>query len=157
LVLAEAITGEPDSEAVIKNDMRILSAIEAPKEAIDIATQEIISELTDDKVFMLELIEAAGEYENVVFGTYAACAWGWKEYRLDLPGQRYLVGHDQLNWLLIDDGIQLRLIVDGTEVPPDKSNELIYVAGGANASKRASDAVNRWNKRVRVKCEQKVR
>ena len=67
------------------------------------------------------------------------------------------MGHDQQNWLLIDDGIQLRLIVDGTEVPPDTSNELIYVAGGANASKRASDAVNRWNKRVRVKCEQKVR
>lgn len=58
------------------------------------------------------------------------------------------MGRDGLNWLLINDGNQLRLIVDGVEIAPDQSNELYFVSGGVNASKGASDAVSRWNKQV---------
>lgn len=85
-----------------------------------------------------------------LFTVLSIRVWGWNEYRLDIPGQRYAVGRDGLNWLLIDDGSQVRLIVEGGEVSPAKKYELFFVAGGANASKRANDALGRWNTMVRA-------
>jgi len=45
----------------------------------------------------------------------------------------------------------LRLVVDGVEVSPAKEYELYFLAGGAHASKEATDAVNRWDAMVRRK------
>ncbi len=118
----EATTGEPNSETAINGDMRILTEIEAPKEAIETATEEIISELNEGG-FMRELIGAVREYENAVSSEpMKPWLWGWKEYRLDLPGQRYAVGHDGLNWLLVDDGNQLRLWNGEEECSADKAH-----------------------------------
>jgi hypothetical protein len=153
-VLVEALTGEPNSETAIKNDMRVISTFdpEVLKEVLELATEGILQELKDVySSIPTEVVGAARDFENAVFGTDDNWLWGWKKYRLDLPGLRYIVGHDQLNWLLIDGGSRLRLIVDGVEVFPDtKRYELIYVFGGGKASEKSADAVRRWNQMIRA-------
>lgn len=148
-VLVEAVTGEPESETTIKNDLRFFSntAPDVLKEMLKLPAQMVINDFENDG-FKRELFGAIREYENEIFGTDSTWLWGWRTFRLDQLGQRYAVGHDGLNWLLIDDGNQLRLVVDGAEVSPAKKYELFFVAGGASASERANDAVRRWNQAV---------
>ena len=99
--------------------------------------------------FLRDLEQAVRDYERDVFHTDEVWNWAAREYRFDLRGERFAVGRDsRLSWLLIDDGNHVRLIVDGVQVSPAKKYELFFVAGGANASKRAADAVNRWNEMV---------
>jgi hypothetical protein len=100
-----------------------------------------------------EVLAAAMDYEAAIFGTCEIVAWGIREHRLDLAGQRYGVYSNRqgLPWVLIDDGGELKLVVEGGKVcsPSDKlhreSLELIAVTPG----ERAAAAVGRWNDAVR--------
>ena len=155
-VLVEAITGEPEEETVIQNDLGVISTFES--DALEVSTQEIIQELHKDG-FIEELMEAAREYETAVFQTDEACSWGWKEYRLDLPGQRYVVGP---SWLLIvhEDCLpgfspiirSLRFFVqfNGKELLPNDVNfQYVVPPRAIHGGERAADAVRRWNEMVR--------
>ena len=79
---------------------------------------------------MSPILNDMEDYERQIFHTDEVWDWAAHEYRFDLPGERFAVGRDGLNWLLVDDG-SLRLIVDGAEVSPNKQYELYFVCGGA--------------------------
>lgn len=155
----EHFTGLPDANIAIQRDLASLRAklgeVADVEEAVWQAEMMLEDQLSQPG-FVDDLRRMVRGYELIVFNTVEATTWGWKHFRLDLPGQRYAVGHDDLNWLLVDDGKQLRLIVDGAEVSPAEEYELFFVAGGASASKRAADAVNRWNKMVRATATSRV-
>jgi hypothetical protein len=119
------------------------------KHAKSLGQSAILSDMEQPEFFR-DLEQATRDYERAIFQTDETWAWAAQEYRLDIPGQRYAAGRDGLNWLLVDDGEQLRLIVDGAEISPAKKYELFFVAGGAKASKAANDAVRGWNEMVRA-------
>jgi hypothetical protein len=160
--VVERLTGLPEVEEVTNNDLRILTrklehSLRLPsvpedfserlEQAKHLGEYTILTDLEQPE-FLRDLERAVHDYEREIFQTDEVWEWAARQYRFDLPGERFAVGHDGLNWLLVDDGSQLRLLVDGVEVSPDKKYELYFVCGGASASERAVDAVRRWNEKV---------
>jgi len=153
-VLVEAMTGEPESKTAVSGDMSVISTFDPDvlKEVLEAATQGIIEEFDPDEGLRREVTGAAREYENEVFGSDDNWLWGWHEFRLDLPGERFSVYSNRhgFAWILIDDGGQMKLIVEGGKVcsPSDKlhreSLELLPTTSG----ERAADVVKRWNEKV---------
>lgn len=167
-MVAERITGLPEVKEVIDNDLRVLKhnlgvtprLPSAPEDfskrfeqAVSLGEYTILTDMEQPEFFR-DLEQAVRDYEREIFRTDEIWNWAAKQYRFDLPGERFAVGRTALrDWLLIDDGNQLRLIVDGVEVSPAKEYELFFVAGG----KPAMDAVSRWNEMVYAKRGEKAR
>jgi hypothetical protein len=168
--VVERLTGVPNEESIIQNDLRMLGRklkkfprlphepedhLKRVERATEIAEFAILSDMEEPQ-FLLDLERATRDYERAVFHTDETWSWAEREYRFDLPGERYAVGNNCLGflWLLIDNG-ELRLIVNGGKdcSPSDKvhgrvhgySPELFACNAG---EKRAADAVRRWNERV---------
>jgi hypothetical protein len=144
----------------LKNTPRLPSAPEDFSERLEQAKRlgeyTILTDMEQPE-FLRDLEQAVRDYERDVFHTDEVWDWAAREYRFDLPGERFAVGRDsRLSWLLIDDGNHVRLIVDGVEFSPAKKYELYFIAGGPAASKGAMDAFRKWDEMVRVKREVEV-
>jgi len=171
-MVVERITGLPEVKEVIDGDLQVLkhnlevtprlpSAPEDSSERLEQAKHlgeyTILTDMEQPE-FLLDLEQAVRDYERDVFHTDEVWEWAAREYRFDLPGERFAVGRTgRMDWLLIDDGNQVRLVVDGEEVAPAKKYELYFIAGGPAASKQANDAFRRWDEMVRVKREEKTK
>lgn len=104
-----------------------------------------------------DVLAAAMDYEAAIFGTSEIVMWGIHESCLDLPGHRYGVYSNRhgLPWILIDDGDQLKLIVEGREErsPSDKLHRERLELIAVTTCERAADAVRRWNEQVQTQQE----
>jgi hypothetical protein len=127
-VLVEALTGQPEKKHVIDNDSRDLPrklnvAPERVPQALKAAKMLILRELNDKRdSFLQELGAAVRKYEKTIFDTDETLMWAVNEYKLYLTGERYCVAFPFTSGygLLIENGDDLRLFVDGEEVAPWK-------------------------------------
>jgi hypothetical protein len=157
-VLVEALTGEPEKKHVIDCDScdlprKLNIAPERVSQALEAAKGLILHELRDDRASLLEeLGSVICEYELSTFHTDETLLWGWNEFKVDVPGERYSVAFPPTRGygLLIENGDDLILFVDGAEVKPWETMhgcQPRVILRGAQR-KRAPQVVRKWNARV---------
>lgn len=164
--MVEQLTGTPNDEHVIKRDLESLRRTleklprlphepEDPVKRMERATQlaEIAILFDMEKPeFLADLEGAARDCEREVFGTEETWAWAAREYRFDLPGQRFGVGLACFGYsgLLIDNNGELRLFSNGQEysLSEETPGYMLEVFAPTSGRKRAADAVRRWNEVV---------
>jgi hypothetical protein len=145
----EVLTGHPEEPYAIEND-------NSKHEAYGLYSGEFfirdaLTE-TDSLKNINDVLAAAMDYEAAVFGSDEIVKWGIHECRLDLAGERYGVYSNRLGfpWILIDDGGELKLVVEGGKVcsPSDKLYRERLELIAVTTCERAADAVRRWNEAV---------
>jgi len=169
-VVLERLTGQPELEFAIESDLKTLKRKikRSPHGTYEPADPEkrferakflgefAILQDMEQPEFLRDLEKAVRDYEKDIFNTDETWNWAMKEFRFDIPGERYTVGLQCLGiWgVVIDDGNQLRLFVDGKEYSPhDKiyrsDLQIIQASTSIMPSKRGVEAiVRRWNKEV---------
>jgi hypothetical protein len=105
--------------------------------------------------FLAELEKGVRDYERDICGTDECWEWAAREFRFDLPGERYAVALPSLGYLalLIHDGGRLRFFFEGREYTPGENirGYGLEVFAAKPSRTGAADAVGRWNEMVRAK------
>jgi hypothetical protein len=162
-VSVETLVGQPNEQIAIDGDIRVLSREskatgERLDELVRMAKTLVRCEL-NDPAFVKELEVATREYEMEIFHTDETWSWAVKEFRLDLPGERYAVALPSLgaHGLLLD-GDDLKLFVDGKEVAPHDQINYCDAAVLLTKPERkgAADVIRRWNDAVRAATERRI-
>jgi len=76
----------------------------------------------NEPAFAQELEVARREFEREIFHTDETWSWAWKEFRLDLPGERYQVAVTTTGYygtLVVEGNGTLRFFTEGAEYSPD--------------------------------------
>jgi hypothetical protein len=167
-LVTERLTGLPDEQYTIDGDLQVLRNRlgELPRlphdsESLDERIESAVSEaecvlLSDieKQEFLRDLEQATRDYEREIYHTDDVWDWSAREYRFDLPGERYAVALPSLGYfaLLIDDGGRLRFFFGGREYTPDENIHGYGLEAFASTSSRkgAADAVRRWNEMIRA-------
>jgi hypothetical protein len=154
-VLLEELTGQPNGQIAIDGDIRVLSretkaTDERLKELVAMGKTLVRCDWKKNPMFFQELGSAVRKYEKTIFGTDETWLWGWNEFKLHLPGERYSVAFpsNSGHGLLIENDDDLRLFVDGAEVKPWEKIHGCQPRVVLPQREGGVDVVRKWNAKV---------
>jgi hypothetical protein len=166
-VVVERLTGLPEVEHVIKNDLatlksklanspRLVSEPEDLEKRFERATVfggYAIEFDMEKPEFLPALEQAVRDYEREVFHTDECWPWLWNEYRLDLPGTRHrvIVNGGEYDWhagLLVEHKGELRLVVHGKVLLPEDGVGVSFANMHQKRKANTRRVVGEWNRQV---------
>ena len=161
-LLVEHLTGAPDDEFTIQNDLKGLRSKLGENadmnEAVAFAEIMLEDQLSDPN-FLEELKQACRDYEFDVYGTQEATEWGWLEYRPELQGKRHRVVSPYAGnfGMLIEHDGDLKLVLEG-EIFRQEDDlrgcplEVVIAEPQKAGASRVVPTALAWNAAVGVRC-----